>query len=135
MNNLDLQLCACSGSKANLMILSNQNGSSFTSIRRMMSFSSEMIHGSEYFPSSSYKIRTRDISIIKNRRTHILYLIQHYYIYIYTLVSPKTFSLTSIFILCFSEFVNCVRCIRILSPSEVQQMSQEGLQFMNSYLP
>ncbi|KAL0928227.1 hypothetical protein M5K25_000099 [Dendrobium thyrsiflorum] len=35
----------------------------------------------------------------------------------------------------WDEFVNCVRCIRILSPSEVQQMSQEGLQFMNSYLP
>uniref|UniRef100_A0AAU6W6X0 Auxin response factor n=1 Tax=Gastrodia elata TaxID=91201 RepID=A0AAU6W6X0_9ASPA len=31
----------------------------------------------------------------------------------------------------WDEFVNCVRCIRILSPSEVQQMSQEGLQFMN----
>ncbi|XP_020579313.1 auxin response factor 5-like [Phalaenopsis equestris] len=35
----------------------------------------------------------------------------------------------------WDEFVNCVRCIRILSPSEVQQMSQEGLQIMNSYLP
>ncbi|PKU68620.1 Auxin response factor 11 [Dendrobium catenatum] len=35
----------------------------------------------------------------------------------------------------WDEFVNCVRCIRILSPSEVQQMSQEGLQFLNSYIP
>eukprot|EP00268_Persea_americana_P015435 TRINITY_DN17114_c0_g1_i1.p1 TRINITY_DN17114_c0_g1~~TRINITY_DN17114_c0_g1_i1.p1 ORF type:complete len:1060 (+),score=194.28 TRINITY_DN17114_c0_g1_i1:780-3959(+) len=28
----------------------------------------------------------------------------------------------------WEEFVSCVRCIRILSPSEVQQMSQEGTQ-------
>ncbi|XP_010934525.1 auxin response factor 11 [Elaeis guineensis] len=34
----------------------------------------------------------------------------------------------------WEEFVNCVRCIRILSPSEVQQMSQEGVQLMNSCL-
>ncbi|KAG9443083.1 hypothetical protein H6P81_018937 [Aristolochia fimbriata] len=28
----------------------------------------------------------------------------------------------------WEEFVSCVRCIRILSPSEVQQMSQEGME-------
>ncbi|XP_058098796.1 auxin response factor 5 [Magnolia sinica] len=32
----------------------------------------------------------------------------------------------------WEEFVICVRCIRILSPSEVQQMSQEGMQLLNS---
>ena len=26
----------------------------------------------------------------------------------------------------FREFVNCVRCIKILSPQEVQQMSLDG---------
>ncbi|WJZ83060.1 hypothetical protein VitviT2T_002772 [Vitis vinifera] len=31
-----------------------------------------------------------------------------------------------------NEFVGCVRCIRILSPSEVQQMSEEGMQLLNS---
>ncbi|KAJ6838183.1 auxin response factor 11 [Iris pallida] len=31
----------------------------------------------------------------------------------------------------WDEFVNCVRCIRILSPSEVQQMSEGGVPFMN----
>ncbi|CAA7391313.1 unnamed protein product [Spirodela intermedia] len=31
----------------------------------------------------------------------------------------------------WEEFITCVKCIRILSPSEVQQMSQEGLQLMN----
>ncbi|RVW61733.1 Serine/threonine-protein kinase ATG1c [Vitis vinifera] len=31
-----------------------------------------------------------------------------------------------------SEFVGCVRCIRILSPSEVQQMSEEGMHLLNS---
>ncbi|KVI07815.1 Aux/IAA-ARF-dimerization [Cynara cardunculus var. scolymus] len=30
------------------------------------------------------------------------------------------------------EFVGCVRCIRILSPSEVQQMGEEGMQLLNS---
>lgn len=30
------------------------------------------------------------------------------------------------------EFVGCVRCIRILSPSEVQQMSEEGMKLLNS---
>ena len=30
------------------------------------------------------------------------------------------------------EFVSCVRCIRILSPSEVQQMSEEGMKLLNS---
>ncbi|KAL6312591.1 hypothetical protein AAG906_005992 [Vitis piasezkii] len=30
------------------------------------------------------------------------------------------------------EFVGCVRCIRILSPFEVQQMSEEGMDFLNS---
>lgn len=32
----------------------------------------------------------------------------------------------------WEEFVSCVRCIRILSPSEVQQMSEEGMQLLNS---
>lgn len=32
------------------------------------------------------------------------------------------------------EFVNCVRCIKILSPQEVQQMSLDG-DFGNSVLP
>lgn len=32
----------------------------------------------------------------------------------------------------WKEFVGCVRCIRILSPSEVQQMSEEGMQLLNS---
>ncbi|XP_072977820.1 auxin response factor 11 [Typha angustifolia] len=32
----------------------------------------------------------------------------------------------------WEEFINCVKCIRILSPSEVQQMSQEGVQLMDS---
>ncbi|ONK64884.1 uncharacterized protein A4U43_C07F31010 [Asparagus officinalis] len=35
----------------------------------------------------------------------------------------------------WEDFVNCVRCIRILSLSEVQQMSEEGIQLMNNYLP
>lgn len=35
----------------------------------------------------------------------------------------------------WDDFVKCVRCIRILSPSEVEQMSEEGLQLMNNYLP
>lgn len=32
----------------------------------------------------------------------------------------------------YREFVSCVRCIRILSPAEVQQMSEEGMQLLNS---
>ncbi|KAL6504443.1 hypothetical protein OROGR_026366 [Orobanche gracilis] len=32
----------------------------------------------------------------------------------------------------WEEFVGCVRCIRILSPSEVKQMSEEGMQLLNS---
>ncbi|GMH03248.1 hypothetical protein Nepgr_005087 [Nepenthes gracilis] len=32
----------------------------------------------------------------------------------------------------WEEFVSCVRCIRILSPTEVQQMSEEGMQLLNS---
>ncbi|XP_057974564.1 auxin response factor 5 [Malania oleifera] len=32
----------------------------------------------------------------------------------------------------WEEFVGCVRCIRILSPSEVQQMSEEGMRLLNS---
>ncbi|XP_077246502.1 transcriptional factor B3 family protein / auxin-responsive factor AUX/IAA-like protein [Tasmannia lanceolata] len=32
----------------------------------------------------------------------------------------------------WEEFVSCVRCIRILSPSEVQQMSEVGVQLLNS---
>ncbi|GAB4839101.1 ADP-ribosylation factor [Ancistrocladus abbreviatus] len=32
----------------------------------------------------------------------------------------------------WQEFVNCVRCIRILSPAEVQQMSEEGMELLNS---
>ncbi|KAL8127099.1 auxin response factor 5-like isoform X2 [Apium graveolens] len=32
----------------------------------------------------------------------------------------------------WKEFVGCVRCIRILSPSEVQQMGEEGMQLLNS---
>ncbi|XP_022894441.1 auxin response factor 5-like isoform X1 [Olea europaea var. sylvestris] len=32
----------------------------------------------------------------------------------------------------WEEFVGCVRCIRILSPSEVQQMGEEGMQLLNS---
>ncbi|XP_038715506.1 auxin response factor 5 isoform X2 [Tripterygium wilfordii] len=32
----------------------------------------------------------------------------------------------------WEEFVGCVRCIRILSPSEVQQMSAEGMKLLNS---
>ncbi|WOK95347.1 hypothetical protein Cni_G04054 [Canna indica] len=33
----------------------------------------------------------------------------------------------------WEEFINCVRCIRILSPSEVQQMSQDGMQLMDGF--
>ncbi|CAK9148257.1 unnamed protein product [Ilex paraguariensis] len=32
----------------------------------------------------------------------------------------------------WEEFVGCVRCIRILSPAEVQQMGEEGMQLLNS---
>ncbi|KAB5568158.1 hypothetical protein DKX38_001951 [Salix brachista] len=32
----------------------------------------------------------------------------------------------------WEEFIGCVRCIRILSPSEVQQMSEEGMKLLNS---
>ncbi|KAF3794883.1 Auxin response factor 5 [Nymphaea thermarum] len=32
----------------------------------------------------------------------------------------------------YREFIRCVRCIKILSPSEVQQMSQEGMQLLGS---
>ncbi|GAB2293876.1 hypothetical protein Dimus_028087 [Dionaea muscipula] len=32
----------------------------------------------------------------------------------------------------WDEFVGCVRCIRILSPAEVQQMSEEGARLLNS---
>ncbi|CAI9116896.1 OLC1v1018178C1 [Oldenlandia corymbosa var. corymbosa] len=32
----------------------------------------------------------------------------------------------------WEEFVGCVKCIRILSPSEVQQMGEEGMQILNS---
>ncbi|PKI45688.1 hypothetical protein CRG98_034004 [Punica granatum] len=32
----------------------------------------------------------------------------------------------------WEEFVGCVRCIRILSPAEVQQMSEEGMKLLNS---
>ncbi|KAE9600138.1 hypothetical protein Lal_00046230 [Lupinus albus] len=32
----------------------------------------------------------------------------------------------------WEEFVGCVRCIRILSPSEVKQMSEEGMKLLNS---
>ncbi|CAL5014329.1 unnamed protein product [Urochloa decumbens] len=31
----------------------------------------------------------------------------------------------------WEEFINCVRCIRILSPSEVQQMSENGVHVLN----
>ncbi|XP_065036860.1 auxin response factor 11-like [Musa acuminata AAA Group] len=33
----------------------------------------------------------------------------------------------------WEEFINCVKCIRILSPYEVQQMSQEGMQLMDGF--
>ncbi|GMI91311.1 indole-3-acetic acid inducible 24, AUXIN RESPONSE FACTOR 5, MONOPTEROS [Hibiscus trionum] len=32
----------------------------------------------------------------------------------------------------WEEFVGCVRCIRILSPAEVKQMSEEGMELLNS---
>ncbi|EPS61777.1 auxin response factor 5, partial [Genlisea aurea] len=32
----------------------------------------------------------------------------------------------------WEEFVGCVKCIRILSPSEVKQMGEEGMQLLNS---
>ncbi|XWS14482.1 hypothetical protein CRYUN_Cryun35bG0013400 [Craigia yunnanensis] len=32
----------------------------------------------------------------------------------------------------WEEFVGCVRCVRILSPFEVQQMSEEGMKLLNS---
>uniref|UniRef100_A0A7N0V6I5 Auxin response factor n=2 Tax=Kalanchoe fedtschenkoi TaxID=63787 RepID=A0A7N0V6I5_KALFE len=32
----------------------------------------------------------------------------------------------------WEEFVGCVRCIRILSPTEVQQMSEEGMKLLNN---
>ncbi|KAL4300608.1 hypothetical protein HN51_052033 [Arachis hypogaea] len=32
----------------------------------------------------------------------------------------------------WGEFVNCVRCIRILSPTELKKMSKEGMQLLNS---
>ncbi|XP_076951970.1 auxin response factor 5-like [Bidens hawaiensis] len=32
----------------------------------------------------------------------------------------------------WEEFVGCVRCIRIFSPSEVQQMGEEGMQLLNN---
>ncbi|XP_022974750.1 auxin response factor 5-like isoform X2 [Cucurbita maxima] len=32
----------------------------------------------------------------------------------------------------WEEFVSCVRCIRILSPSEVKQMSEEGMKLLDS---
>ncbi|XP_050237869.1 auxin response factor 5 isoform X2 [Mercurialis annua] len=32
----------------------------------------------------------------------------------------------------WEEFVGCVRCVRILSPSEVQQMSEEGMKLLKS---
>ncbi|XP_010498407.1 PREDICTED: auxin response factor 5-like [Camelina sativa] len=32
----------------------------------------------------------------------------------------------------WEEFVGCVRCIRILSPTEVQKMSEEGMKLLNS---
>ncbi|KAG9140270.1 hypothetical protein Leryth_014713 [Lithospermum erythrorhizon] len=32
----------------------------------------------------------------------------------------------------WEEFVGCVHCIRILSPTEVQQMGEEGMQILNS---
>ncbi|GFY86220.1 transcriptional factor B3 family protein [Actinidia rufa] len=32
----------------------------------------------------------------------------------------------------WEEFISCVRCIRILSPSEVQKMSEEGMQLLNT---
>ncbi|XP_052201629.1 auxin response factor 5 isoform X2 [Diospyros lotus] len=32
----------------------------------------------------------------------------------------------------WEEFVSCVRCIRILSPSEVQRMSEEGMQLLKN---
>ncbi|XP_043714107.1 auxin response factor 5-like isoform X2 [Telopea speciosissima] len=34
----------------------------------------------------------------------------------------------------WEEFVSCVRCIRILSPSEVQQMSEEGMRIISNTL-
>lgn len=35
-------------------------------------------------------------------------------------------------VLFYREFVGCVRCIRILSPCEVKQMGEEGMQLLNS---
>ncbi|GER57042.1 auxin response factor [Striga asiatica] len=32
----------------------------------------------------------------------------------------------------WEEFVGCVKCVRILSPSEVQQMGEEGMKLLNS---
>ncbi|KAK2996426.1 hypothetical protein RJ639_004794, partial [Escallonia herrerae] len=32
----------------------------------------------------------------------------------------------------WEEFIGCARCIRILSPSEVKQMGEEGMQLLNA---
>lgn len=41
--------------------------------------------------------------------------------------SPTSCKLaTDVLVICLREFVSCVRCIRILSPTEVQQMSLDG---------
>lgn len=53
-------------------------------------------------------------------------------LYIFSL-SDYTY-ISNICLLFFREFVNCVRCIKILSPQEVQQMSLDG-DFGNSVLP
>ena len=47
--------------------------------------------------------------------------------------APQTLNLS--FLICcvyFREFVSCVRSIKILSPTEIQQMSQEQLEILNS---
>lgn len=43
----------------------------------------------------------------------------------------KLVSYTNVANVC-REFVACVRCIRILSPCEVKQMGEEGMQILNS---
>lgn len=52
------------------------------------------------------------------------------YIFISLYISPYLYNIMVQNL--YREFVGCVRCIRILSPLEVQQMSEEGMKLLNS---
>lgn len=89
------------------MIPKALTGNWFTSTLRTTFFSLEMTHGSKL----AYLLISFLSWLLSFDLSNLL------------LPFPKYFC---------REFVGCVRCIRILSPSEVQQMGEEGMQILNA---